>query len=150
MLPAFGTTLVLFLAGLAAGGLSALQAAINGRLSLYTGTLNAVLISITVSFALVLTVAIAARSPRGLSLTGVPPYLLLGGVAGLAYVAAMTYLAPRLGVTPTLVAAIAGQLLAAIVLDHFGFLRDGPIHLNLPRLLAAVLVLVAVPLSRVR
>ena len=69
MLPAFGTALVLFLAGLAAGGLSALQAAINGRLSLYTGTLNAVLISITVSFAMVLTVAIAARSPRGLSYT---------------------------------------------------------------------------------
>lgn len=145
---ALGAAIVLFLAGLAAGGLSALQAAVNGRLAGHTGTLNAVLISITVSFAAMLVVGLAARSPKTLSLVGVPPYLLLGGVAGLAYVAAMTYLAPRLGVTPTLVAAIAGQLLAAIVLDHFGVLRDTPIHLSLPRLLAAALVLVAVPLSR--
>jgi uncharacterized membrane protein YdcZ (DUF606 family) len=48
-----------------------------------------------------------------------------------------------------IVAAIAGQLIAAIVLDHFGILRDDPIHVNLPRLLAAALVLIAVPLSRV-
>jgi bacterial/archaeal transporter family-2 protein len=147
--PSLGAALFLFLAGIAAGGLSALQAAVNGRLSGHTGTFNAVLISISVSFVAILALGLATRSPRDLSLAGVPPYLLLGGVAGLAYVAAMTYLAPRLGVTPTLVAAIAGQLIAAIVLDHFGVLRDGPIHVNLPRLLAAALVLIAVPLSRV-
>ena len=121
---------VLFVTGLAAGALSALQAAVNGRLASHTGTLNAVLISISVSFAAMLAVGLVARSPKTLSLDGVPPHLLLGGLAGLIYVAAMTYLAPRIGVTPTLVAAIAGQLLAAIVLDHFGILRESPMHLH--------------------
>jgi len=146
--PSIGAAVVLAMVGLTAGGLSALQAAVNGRLAGHTGTFNAVLISITVSFGAMLAVSFIARSPRTLSLTGVPPHLLLGGLAGLAFVGAITYLAPRFGVTPTLVAAIAGQLLAAVVLDHFGILRDTPLHLNLPRLLAVVLVLVAVPLSR--
>ena len=148
MPPSIGASVVLALVGLTAGGLSALQAAVNGRLAGHTGTLSAVFISITVSFAAILAVGLVTRGPRTLSLTGVPPHLLLGGLAGLAFVGAITYLAPRFGVTPTLVAAIAGQLLFAIVLDHFGILRDTPIQLNLPRLLAVLLILVAVPLSR--
>jgi bacterial/archaeal transporter family-2 protein len=143
-----GAAIAMFFAGLVAGALSAMQAAINGRLANHVGTLNAVLVSIAVSFAAILVLAFVARSPRGLSLLGVPPYLLLGGLAGLAYVAAMTFLAPRLGVTSTLLAAIAGQLLAAMLLDHFGVLREVPIQLNLPRLVAGALVIIAVPLSR--
>lgn len=49
-----------------------------------------------------------------------PWYLFLGGVLGGIFVSALIFFIPKIGVTTVLAAAIAGQLIAASIIDHFG------------------------------
>ena len=51
-----------------------------------------------------------------------PWYAWVGGFYGAFFVAIAAFGAPRIGVGRLLTAAIAGQLFAAIILDHFGLL----------------------------
>lgn len=47
---------------------------------------------------------------------------IAGGLLGAAYIATITFTVPRIGVGAAMAFVIAGQLLAAAALDHFGLL----------------------------
>ena len=49
-----------------------------------------------------------------------PWYLLCGGFFGLVVVSAISYMIPHIGAAPAMVLIVAGQLLTASLLDHFG------------------------------
>lgn len=114
----------LFIAVLA-GAAVPLQAASNAALGRALGhPLWATLCSLLVSVAVLAPVLLAARvsAPTLAQATGGPTWLWLGGVAGVVYVTAALVLAPRLGVANFIVCVIAGQMLASLVLDHFGLM----------------------------
>ena len=77
--------------------------------------------------------------------------MLLGGrggrgLLGALYVLATIIVIPRLGAATTVGLILAGQVLASIVIDHFGLIRV-PVHeLNIPRLAGAVLIVIGVAL----
>lgn len=50
------------------------------------------------------------------------PSILIGGVCGIVVLAAMALAFPRIGPVSTIVLFIAGQMLAAIMIGHFGIL----------------------------
>ncbi len=76
-----------------------------------------------------------------------PAWVYIGGLLGVVYVVAVIFLAPKLGGLLTFALAIAGQLLAALLLDHLGWLYpQRPI--NLLRLLGVVLLVGGVWLIR--
>jgi len=50
------------------------------------------------------------------------PLLLTGGILGALFVVSSTLLIPRLGATTMMGAFITGQLLMAVVMDHYGLL----------------------------
>ncbi len=130
------------------GALSGLQAGLNGRLGQITGTLEAVLISITTSFVVMVVIAGVTRTWPLSHLGGVPPALYLGGVAGLAFVFTITWVTPKIGVTSTLILTILGQLVAGMLLDHFGLLRDLRVPITPLRGLSVLLVVLGAYLSR--
>ncbi len=106
----------------AGGGLIAAQAPINARLKIIVG---APLLAAAISFAvgtLVLIVGVAAtRTGGGIShIGGGPWWAYLGGFCGAVLVTATLIAAPRLGVTPTFVAVIMGQVGIAAAIDRFG------------------------------
>lgn len=131
------------------GSFSGLQAALNGRLGHLTGTVQAVLISITTSMAAILVITTLTRTwgeiPR---IASIPVVLFAGGLAGLAFVFTITWITPILGVTSTLVLTILGQLTIGLVFDHFGILREAAVPVTPLRVLAVLLVLLAAYLSR--
>jgi len=116
-------TLPLALA-LFAGVLMAVQAPTNAILGKASGS---PVVAAFISF-LIGTVAlgaiVAGSSGRLFApeLKSVPWYAWLGGLYGAFFVAMAAFGAPRIGVGPLLTAAIAGQLLGAILLDHYGLL----------------------------
>ncbi len=70
-----------------------------------------------------------------------PWYMLASGVFGLILYLTITQTLPKLGATSAVLLIIVGQLLAGMVIDHFG-LFDLPIRsIDLSRLLAAVLLI---------
>ncbi len=71
-----------------------------------------------------------------------------GGLLGAFFVTAVAASVPRLGVALTFSLVVAGQMLATLVIDHFGFL-DVPVkEINVPRVLGVFLIVVGVIVIR--
>lgn len=161
--------LVAVVGGLAVGT----QPLLNGALSRSRGVLEAVFVSISVSYtAVVLLLALrATRTPPGLPF-GPRSWLAAGGAAALAALAlaltardiappfftagllgivvllAGTAATPILGVGATAAALTAGQLGAGIVLDQLGLLGLPEVPISPQRLLGVLLVVAGVVLVR--
>jgi bacterial/archaeal transporter family-2 protein len=71
-----------------------------------------------------------------------PPWVFTGGLIGAVFLFVSLFAAPRLGIATTIAVLIAGQLAAALVVDHFGWLGV-PVRPVNPFRVAGVLCLLA-------
>ncbi|UJR78300.1 DMT family transporter [Sandaracinus amylolyticus] len=105
-----------------AGAMIAFQSPINAALARSVGVYNATFVSFATG--VVLAGIVAALTGGGGSLrqlSSVPWWQWIGGALGVAYVTTIIVAVPRIGVTTMMVAALAGQLTTAMVIDHFGW-----------------------------
>ena len=113
------------LAIVAIGAVLPLQGLVNARLA---GALHGPVMAAFVSF-LVGSVALgawllAARTPWGATPDArFPAWIWIGGVLGAVYVAVFTLLIPRVGAAAAICLAVLGQVLASLLLDHYGVLQ---------------------------
>lgn len=144
---------LLMLAFLAAivGALIPIQAAANAGASKYFGDVSyAVLLSFIVGTILISVYILFMKpslAPDVLKL-GFPKYILLGGCISAIYTITITYLSPRLGVANTLYIMLVGQMLMALVVDHFGILGAMKHELTLSRMSGALLILLGLYLTK--
>ncbi|MEH1013351.1 DMT family transporter [Micromonospora sp. CPCC 206060] len=127
-----------------AGGIAvAGQAALNGRVGAAVGGAAATVVNFAVGTPAILAVAALAGAFGNLAGLSWPaqPYLYLGGLCGVAIVAALLVGVRSVGVLRTGLALVAGQLAGALLLDAVVPTGPGP---SLPVLAGAVLTLVAV------
>jgi transporter family-2 protein len=109
---------------LAGGALIAAQAPINARLRVRLASpIGSALVSFAVGTLLLLvaTLAVGDGSKVVSNLGGGPWWAYLGGACGAVFVFAALTSSPRVGVTATFVAVILGQVLAAALIDQFGW-----------------------------
>lgn len=138
--------LTLLLIGLAmfAGAVVPFQAASNATLGRMVGhPLMATFFSLTVSLVLTIIALVALRVslPSLATLSQIPSWAWLGGVAGVIYISVALILTPKLGVLSFMMAVMAGQLIAAMLLDHFGLMGLNVKPVTLWRLVGLVMVL---------
>ena len=136
-----------FLTGMAL----ALQPVINANVAVRAGhTIIGALISVTITFGALLLATLLMRVPLPgpRFIATIPPWLYVGGLIGAVFLFASLYLAPRLGVAALVALLVAGQLAAALILDHFGWLGVPERPFNLYRLLGALCLLAGVLLIR--
>ena len=69
-----------------------------------------------------------------------------GGLLGAVYIALVVVLAPRLGAGTTIAAVVGGQMVASLMLDHFGWIGFPEHPISGLRLLGAGLVILGVAL----
>jgi transporter family-2 protein len=69
-----------------------------------------------------------------------------GGLMGAVYIAAVVVLGPRLGAGALIAAVVGGQMVASLVLDHFGWIGFPEHPISGLRLLGAALVMLGVAL----
>jgi len=69
-----------------------------------------------------------------------------GGILGAIYIALVVVLAPRLGAGTTIAAVVGGQMVASLMLDHFGWIGFPEHPISGLRLLGAGLVILGVAL----
>lgn len=117
------TLLALFVA--AAGVGLSVQPLLNARVGFALGhpvwgTMFSVCVSALTMLAMALVLRIPAPDMR--QAFSLPPYTLMGGVLGAFVVLSALMAAPRLGAATTVALFIAGQLVASLVIDHFGLL----------------------------
>jgi len=136
----------------AAGAGLPFQAGINATLADYLGSpLRASLVSFIVgTVALLAIVVIAARSwPATGKVSGAPWWVWVGGFFGVLYVATAAVAAPRIGAVALLTFVLAGQTVASVVIDHFGWVGFKEQALTPGRLVGLALLAAGVTLVRV-
>lgn len=77
-----------------------------------------------------------------------PAWSYLGGVVGALYVVMVTMLTPRLGIGNITVLILLGNIMAAMVIDQFGWLGAAVHAVNPCRLLGVVLIVAGVYLTK--
>jgi transporter family-2 protein len=138
---------VLYALALAAGLALTIQVGVNSTLrntlgspavatlaSFLTGTVGVILF-------LVLT---KAPWPTKAALVAAPAWAWLGGLLGAFYVATSILVGPRLGAAALLALTVFGQLVASLVVDHYGWLGFSQHPLTAVRLIGAALLFIGV------
>ncbi|MBA1203314.1 DMT family transporter [Pseudomonas capeferrum] len=127
-----------------AGAAVPFQAGSNAALGRALGhPLWATLSSLTVSVLVVVPLMLLMRVPApalGAAAQG-PTWWWLGGVAGVAYITAALVLTPKLGAASFIVSVIAGQMLASLLIDHYGLMGLAPKPIGLGRFAGVALIL---------
>lgn len=134
---------VWMLLALAMGASVALQGGLNTALSNRLGTGVTLMITTLLVTLLCLLLWIAMPGPRvsPKMLIQAPWYEYLGGVFGFLIIFLAVVLFPRLGAGLTLSLAITGQLLFALIIDHFGLLGMEAHPMNLARTAGVALLI---------
>jgi transporter family-2 protein len=141
---------VLLLAAALAGALLPIQAACNTKMGTHLQQpIHATVLSFLVGLITMLLIAIAMRqpAPAPVKILGAPWWAHVAGVLGATYVASSIILTPKLGVVALTGAVLAGQMIVAVALDHFGWLglKQNPVTpmkgLGIALLIAGVLLI---------
>lgn len=145
------TAWLLMLLALVAGAALASQAAINAVLAGGAGNaLWASAISFFVGLLVLVLAGLAVRAPwpAMAGLTALPWWAWTGGALGALYVASAIVVVPKLGAATLIALVVAGQMLAALLLDHFGALGLPEQSITIWRLLGACMLIGGVVLIR--
>lgn len=136
-------TTIFLLMALVAGLSVPTQAGINSQLGLWT---RSPVLAATISFAVgtltLIIYSVATRIPLpSLATAGNHPWWIwVGGAFGAFFVTATIILVPKLGATTMVAMILAGQMVASLLLDHFGVLGY-PLHpISLGRVAGVILL----------
>jgi transporter family-2 protein len=135
---------IFILAAFLIGGFLSIQGGINSHLSSFLKhPLQASLTNFLVGTVVLILLNVIMRTtmPSFSEIKSIPWYMFLGGAIGAMFVTSVVMLIPRIGVTTMLAASIAGQLIVASVLDHFGFLGVNVHTISLSRVAGIVLLI---------
>lgn len=136
---------------LVAGAFMPVQAGINASLRPHVGSPEvAAFVSFTVGTLALALWLMVRRLPLPLAsaLGSAPWWTWTGGTLGAFFVAASVFLAQRLGAGFMSSLFVAGQMLMALVLDHYGLLGYSQHPLTLTRVVGALCIVVGVVLVR--
>ena len=135
----------------AAGAMLPIQFGVNAQLAHWLGSsIRAAFVSFLVGAFALLVIAVFIRKPLPSTarLGEVPWWVWIGGFLGAFYVAGSIVTAPKLGAATLTAAVVAGQSLASILVDRFGWVGFKEQPLSPGRLLGMALVAGGVALVR--
>jgi transporter family-2 protein len=141
-----GTNWLFVVFPVVAGAATAWQMAVNGQVAVVGGPMSSALVNFTVGTAALLVVGAIVVAKRGLpGAFPTEPWLYLGGLLGILFIAVSAHVVHVLGVLLLALAAIAGQLIGALALD---LIVPAGRHLNWGVVAGCVLALVGVWVGR--
>ena len=145
----FNNYFFIFLALLTGVAMST-QAGVNAKLATYTGAVPAAFLSfLTGTIALLICVLLSGASFGDLvKAKDAPAISWIGGVLGAFFVLVMVNTVPRIGVALSFSLAIGGQMITALIIDHYGLLGVTQRSVSMLRVAGVVLVLAGVVMIR--
>jgi transporter family-2 protein len=136
---------------IAAGVSVVVQQALNANLRTAIGSAAwSGLISYAVGLAcmVLLTAALRDPMPSAAMAARIPWWGWSGGLFGAVFIGLAILLIPQLGAATFIALLVAGQMLASMTLDHFGWLGLEQRSVDLPRLIGVCLLIAGVVLVR--
>jgi len=129
------------------GTLLAVQGSINTQLTTFLRhPLQGALVNFMVGFICLIGLNFIFRTqiPDWEHVRTAPWYLFAGGMLGAIFVSSVIFFIPKIGVTTVLAASIAGQLISASVIDHFGLFGLTVHPINAGRIFGILLLLAGI------
>ncbi|MGG1660420.1 DMT family transporter [Brevibacillus sp. NRS-1366] len=125
-----------------------IQAAVNVRLrQLTSSSYSAAMVSFLVGTMILVLLTFSSGQIKMADLrpvTSYPWWIWIGGFIGVVMILTTTYCLPKLGSALTFSLTLIGQMLMAIIIDHFGLLHM-PIHeASLPKILGIALIIAGI------
>jgi transporter family-2 protein len=139
----------LVLLTIAAGAGLVLQTAMNAGLGSALGRpILGTAMNFVVGLGALLLFILATRTPMPSRemISSAPAWVWFGGLMGALYVGTVTVAGPRLGAIAILALSVAGQLIASVVVDHFGLLGFPQQTVGAVKILGVLLVCAGVVL----
>lgn len=114
--------IIAILMGVLAGACTGVQGGVNAQLTKHWAkdTVLASAISFLVGALALWAVCLVLRIPVPALTDKILWWHWTGGILGAYYVYSLVYLSPRVGASMVVALILAGQIIAAVVLDHFG------------------------------
>ena len=85
--------------------------------------------------------------PTRTQLLSAPAHSYLGGIIVATYVLMITLLVPRIGVGTSIALIVTGQIVASVIIDHFGFFGVHVFQINISRVTGLCLLIAGVYLT---
>jgi transporter family-2 protein len=114
------------------------SAAWSGFISYFVGIVSMALLALALRDPIP-SMTVAAR---------IPWWAWSGGLFGAIFIGAAIFLVPQLGAATFIALLIAGQMIASVTFDHFGWLGLAQRPIDLPRLIGVALLIGGVVLIR--
>jgi bacterial/archaeal transporter family-2 protein len=136
---------------LALGAVLPIQAAINARLAKSLGSpMTAAFVSFLVGTLGLLFFVLAARqiSLQDFVLQSRPWWIWTGGLLGIFFVSGIVVVLARLGTVLSFSLVLGGQMLAAIIIDQYGWLGVSIREISWGRMAGVILLIIGVVLIR--
>lgn len=134
-----------------AGVMIPVQTSFNTALGKSLGSpfLSSLAVFVVAAIAVIITIAATKTGlPSLAAIQSAPWWAWLGGLLGGAYIVILIFLTPKLGVGTVTGLVVAGQIIAAVVIDHFGLLNF-PVHeLSIYRIVGVLMMIGGVILVR--
>lgn len=145
------TPLLFIMLSLCAGMMIPFQSAMNAQLgkSLQSPYFSALSVFVVAVAWLSIYLLVSQQSiPALQNFQSAPAWSYLGGILGAAYILLIVICAPQLGIGNVTVMVLAGQMVAATLIDHWGLLQT-PVHaINWQRVAGLLLMAVGVYLVK--
>ncbi len=142
------TNLALILLSILSGGLILLQSSLNGQLSKYTQNpffSSFVLYFFSAIFMMLIFVSTRLKIPSLQVIKEIPLYLwVTGSILSIAGLTLVYWLMPILGVSKVLSGIITGQIIAGMIVSHFGFFDLPVIEINRYKILGVAFLFTGV------
>ncbi|WZL71996.1 DMT family transporter [Clostridiaceae bacterium 35-E11] len=125
------------------GVLIALMVAFNGLLASHIGNKQSLIVIHFVGLLLTIILLLGSRTKLQ-NLNGLPPYLFIAGALGIFNVLFNNLSFSALGATLTLSLNLIGQLIASMLIDHFGLLGLVLNRINRPKLIGVTIMVLGI------
>ncbi|MEM1362374.1 MAG: DMT family transporter [Pseudomonadota bacterium] len=146
------TQWLLMIGAFATGALVPLQLTFNGQLGGVTRNAFTASLIVFLTGSLVLTIIVAFTRPTLPSivdLANAPKTVWLGGLIATIYIIAIVVLTPKLGVGLTTGLILVGQIMTALLLDHFGAFGNPQHTLSIGRAAGLTLMIAGIAAIKV-
>ncbi len=133
------------------GTLIPIQAGINGALARKTGSpMFAATVSFLIGtlFLLAIVPLVGNALPKWADVRETPWWVWSGGLVGAVYVVLVIMAVQKVGASTLIVFVVAGQMIASLLIDHFGLIGFPEVAINGKRLMGAALLIGGVLLVR--
>ncbi|MGQ5208909.1 DMT family transporter [Bacillus subtilis] len=119
------------------------QSSINGTFSRKAGTIETTFLTFLTGTMFLTIFILFFGSGNVLGLLEAPKWQLSAAFLGTAYLLLTVVAVPRIGVIATNIAAIAGQLVIGVMIDHFGWFNSLVIEFDIKRVFALLFMIIS-------